>query len=217
VSSSLHVTLHFAQTLDGRIAAKDGSSRWIGGTESLRLAHRLRAEHEAVMVGVGTVVADDPQLTVRLVPGRSPRRVVVDSTLRLPLDCRAVRAGALVGTTNRAPEERRRVLTEQGCEVVVVGQDENGHVDLAELLAALAGRGIGSVLVEGGSRLITSILARRLADRIVVCIAPKILGTGIEAVGDLHIATLGAALAISQLDVTKLEQDLIVDGRLASD
>ncbi len=100
------LTVHYAQTLDGRIATRTGHSQWISGQDSLRLAHQLRASHQAVMVGVGTVLADNPRLTVRNVPGPSPLRIVVDSTLRLPLDAAVLTDGAaptLVATTPRAP------------------------------------------------------------------------------------------------------------------
>src|SRR5438132_13313869 len=103
------VTVHYAQTLDGRIATRTHSSQWISGDAALQLAHELRAAHEAVMVGVGTVVADNPRLTVRLVPGRSPLRIVADSALSLPPDASVLTDGAaktLIATTERAPHER---------------------------------------------------------------------------------------------------------------
>ncbi|MDQ3808823.1 MAG: dihydrofolate reductase family protein, partial [Chloroflexota bacterium] len=103
------VTVHYAQSVDGRLATRTGDSQWIGGPASLRLAHQLRAEHADILVGVGTVLADNPRLTVRLVAGHSPRRVVVDSTLRLPLEAHVLTDGAaptLIATTERALPER---------------------------------------------------------------------------------------------------------------
>ena len=209
------VTVHYAQTLDGRIATRTGNSRWISGEASLRLAHELRAEHQAVMVGIGTVLADNPQLTVRLVPGRSPRRVVLDSTLRIPLDAHVLADGTsptLVGTTSRAPEERIKAVEQRGAEVLVADQDPTGRVDLADLLRRLAARDVATVLVEGGARVITSALRGRLVDRLVVCIAPKVIGAGIEAIGNLGILHLTEALTFSRACFTLLEEDVIFDG-----
>ncbi len=211
------VTVHYAQTLDGRIATRTHQSQWIGGEASLRYAHQLRANHEAVLVGVGTVMADDPRLTVRLVPGRSPLRVVLDSTLRLPMGSHLLTDGAaetLIATTDRAPEERIAAARRQGAKVVVVGQDADGRVDLAELLHYLSDMGIASVLIEGGQGLITTALRRGLVDRLTVCLAPKLLGLGIEAVGDLGISSLTEALTFQELSVTRLGEDLILDGLL---
>jgi 5-amino-6-(5-phosphoribosylamino)uracil reductase/diaminohydroxyphosphoribosylaminopyrimidine deaminase/5-amino-6-(5-phosphoribosylamino)uracil reductase len=208
------VTVHYAQSLDGRLATVEGDSQWIGGPASLRLAHRLRAEHEHILVGVGTVLADNPRLTVRLVEGRSPRRVVLDSTLRLPLEVNLLTDGAaptVVATTARAPAERVRLVRERGVEVLVVPEDECGRVDLALVLDTLK---IESVLVEGGAAVITSALRQRLVNRLVVCIAPRVIGQGIEAVGDLHTRRLGEALAFRESRFEVLDDDVIFDGSL---
>src|SRR5579884_1487308 len=148
------VTIHYAQTIDGRIATRTRSSQWISGDASLRLAHELRAAHDAVLVGVGTVLADNPRLTVRLAPGRSPLRVIVDSTLRLPEDACVLRDGAaptLVATTERAAPRRIEALHHAGVSMVAVQQTSDGRVDLARLLDCLAGRGVRSLLIEGGA------------------------------------------------------------------
>lgn len=213
----LAVTLSYAQTLDGRIATAGGSSQWISGHESLRYTHVLRARHDAIMVGVGTVLRDDPQLTVRLVDGENPLRVIVDSTLRTPPQARVLSAGgpgAVVAATPAASPERRRQLEHQGVEVMVLPAALGGGVDLRALAAALAARGVRSVMVEGGARLITSMLQRQLATHIAVCIAPKLLGSGIEAVGDLSVASLGQAVQIMHPRVTALGSDLFVEGEL---
>ncbi|MGI8826428.1 MAG: RibD family protein [Chloroflexota bacterium] len=212
------VTVHYAQTLDGRIATRTGQSQWISCNATLELAHRLRAEHQAVMVGVGTVLADNPRLTVRMVPGSSPLRIVCDSTLRLPLEAHVLTDGAartILATTPRAPSERCRAVSGLGAEVIIVSQDTQGLVDMPELLLRLVKLGISSVLIEGGSRLVTSALRRRLIDRLVVCIAPKIMGAGVEAVGNLDILRVDDALQFSHAGFTAVGQDVVFDGQLA--
>ena len=212
------ITIHFAQTLDGRIASGSGDSQWIGGAESLRLAHELRASHDAVLVGLGTIIADDPQLTTRLVDGPSPLRVVADSRLRIPVTAKVLQDGAaptMVVTTDQAPEDRRHELARLGVDVAVVGRNPEGHIDVEDLTRVLAGRGIRSLLVEGGAEMITSMLRARLCDRLVVCIAPRVLGKGIEAIGDLGIERLRDALTFSRVSVERYGDDIILDGQLA--
>lgn len=212
------VTVHYAQTLDGRIASRTGDSRWVSGEGSLRLAHELRAAHDAVLVGIGTVLADDPKLTVRLVPGDSPVRVVVDSRLRIPLDANILDtsvARTIIATTPLASEERAAAIRARGAEVLRVKADADGHVDLRDLLARLRVDGIRSVLVEGGRGIITAALRDHLVDRLTVCIAPKVIGEGIAAVGDLHIDKLCDALTFERAGFIASGGDVVFYGEPA--
>lgn len=211
------VRLSFAQTLDGRMATLDGSSQWISGPEALQYAHIQRARHDAIMVGAGTIIADDPRLTVRLVEGRDPLRIVVDSSLRTPLTARVLVEGAASGTilavTQRAAPKRITAAQELGATVWVL-PEAGGRVDLAALLAALHARSIGSLMVEGGPTLMTALLRARLADTVAVCVAPKILGSGRDAVGDLGICSLAQAVQLRGVSWQRLGVDLIVEGEL---
>lgn len=214
----MRITLSYAQTLDGRIAARDGSSQWISGPESLRLTHGLRAAHGAIMVGVGTVLRDNPRLTVRLAEGRDPLRVVVDSALRTPPGAAVLAEGAAQGTLVAglagAPPERRAALEALGATVLLLPPDATGRVSLPALLAALGRDGVDSVMVEGGARLITALLRERLATHVAITVAPKILGAGIEAVGDLGNGRLADACALDGARVTGHGADLVIEGAL---
>ncbi|HEY7064512.1 MAG TPA: RibD family protein [Chloroflexota bacterium] len=191
------VTIKYAQTLDGRIATRTGESQWISSRDSLVYAHELRASHDAILVGVGTVLRDNPRLTVRLVAGANPLRVVADSALRTPLDKALLDppSDVLLAATAAADPDRRAVLEALGVQILTLPTQADGRVDLQALLLALAARGVRSVLVEGGAEMITALLRQRLAHRLVVCVAPKVLGMGVEGVGDLGIARLDDALA----------------------
>ena len=212
------VTVSYAQTLDGRLASMSGSSRWISSPESLRFTHALRAKHDAIMVGAGTACKDDPRLTVRLVPGEDPLRVVVDSALRTPLTAAVLANRAAKGTvlavTGRAPADRCDEARSLGATVLSLPEDTESRVDLSALLAELRAWDVGSVMVEGGAALITSFLCDRLVDRLVVCIAPKILGSGIEAVGDLGICELDDSLILTDASFGPYGRDIILDSRI---
>ncbi|MEK6207795.1 MAG: GTP cyclohydrolase II [Chloroflexota bacterium] len=212
------VTVHYAQTIDGRIASRTGDSRWVSGEGSLRLAHELRAAHDAVLVGIGTVLTDDPKLTVRLVPGESPVRVVVDSRLRIPLDANVLDtsvARTIVATAPVASEERAAAIRARGADVLRVNADADGHVDLRDLLARLRADGIRSLLIEGGRGMITAALRERVVDRLTVCIAPKVIGEGIAAVGDLHIDKLCDAMTFERSGFTSFGGDVVFYGEPA--
>ena len=212
------VTVSYAQTLDGRLATANGASQWISCPESLVFAHEMRASHDAVMIGVGTVCADDPRLTVRHAPGDDPLRVVVDSSLRLPptaavLADRAAK-GTVLAVTERAPKARREEARALGARVLKLPEDVSGRVDLRALMMVLRKGGVRSVMVEGGAALITSLFYNQLVDRLAVCVAPKILGRGMEAIGDLGICELADSIALVDLSVTTLGVDLILDARV---
>ncbi|MBN1614979.1 MAG: bifunctional diaminohydroxyphosphoribosylaminopyrimidine deaminase/5-amino-6-(5-phosphoribosylamino)uracil reductase RibD [Deltaproteobacteria bacterium] len=212
------VTLKFAQTLDGRIATATGHSQWISGLSARRYAHRLRACHDAVLVGVGTVSADDPELTVRHVKGRNPLPIVLDSKLSISLSAKVLRKRngrhPLLVTTERADPEKRTLLAKAGIEALVVAGDSRARVDLKAALAELGKRNLSSILIEGGATVATSVLQSGLADRLIVIIAPKIVGRGIESVGDLGIRRMDHALAVSWRKITRRGGDLILDGRI---
>jgi diaminohydroxyphosphoribosylaminopyrimidine deaminase/5-amino-6-(5-phosphoribosylamino)uracil reductase len=194
------VTLKVATTLDGRIATRTGESRWISGAPALDEAHRLRATHDAILVGIGTALADDPQLTCRL-PGlaaRSPVRIVLDPRARLPPTSMLARTAREVPVWLVAADgvaaERIEALTSLGVEVLTVAVDATGRPELDAVLARLAGRGITRLLVEGGSGVIGSFLAADRVDRLRWVHAGITLGgDAIPAIAALGIDRLGAA------------------------
>jgi GTP cyclohydrolase II len=210
-----YVVVKYAQTIDGRIATSTGDARWISGEEERRTSHALRAACDAVLVGVGTVIADDPQLTVRMVPGNSPIRVVLDSGLRTPGDARMLShdAATTIVTTSASSAEGRTELRRRGVSVLVVPAGLHG-VDLGATLVALFDAGIRSVLVEGGARVITSFLSLGLADRLVVGIAPRVLGSGTEAVRDLGITEVASSIRIEHRAVHVVGDDVLIAGDL---
>ena len=215
------VTVKFAQTLDGRIATSSGDgARRISGEESLKLAHQLRAEHHAILVGVGTVVADDPLLTVRLVTGRNPIRIVVDSLARVPVTAALLNddtpGNTIVAHVPEAPAQRLAAIHELSAQTLCVAPATDGRVDLEKLLGAVRRRGVESIMVEGGATITTQLLRLRLVDRLVVTVAPKLVGTGLSSVGDLSISKLDDALTFSELTVRQVGNDVVFDGRLAS-
>jgi diaminohydroxyphosphoribosylaminopyrimidine deaminase / 5-amino-6-(5-phosphoribosylamino)uracil reductase len=212
------VTAKFAASLDGRIATRTGESQWIGSAPSRALAHRLRQRHDAVLVGITTVLRDDPALTVRLDGAvRQPLRVVVDSLLRTPPSARlfgAAGGGAvLIATTPAASPDRWAELEAAGAEVLVF-PTLDGRVDLAALLRALAGRPVLSVLAEGGAEVLGSLRDARLIDGVVAILAPRLIGGAAApgAVGGAGAGSLAETLDLTDVEVEQLGGDLIVTG-----
>ncbi len=211
-----YVVLKFAQTLDGRIATGTGDARWISGEGERRISHALRAACDAVLVGVGTVVQDDPRLTVRMVPGASPVRIVLDSTLRMPPEAHVVAADAatIIVTTPHSDPERRRWFQERHVSVHVVPPGPGG-VDLRAALAVVRQAGIASLLVEGGSRVITSMLAAGVVDRVVVGVAPTIIGAGTDAVGPLGVTLITDGIRLTNRAMHVMDDDVLLSWDVA--
>ncbi|MCY3990593.1 MAG: GTP cyclohydrolase II [Caldilineaceae bacterium] len=173
------VTLSYAQSLDGCLTTQQGMATPISAPASLTMTHTLRATHRAILVGIETVLADDPALTVRLIAGDNPQPVIVDSHLRTPPGARLLQScGApwIATTPEGARSSRRQRLEEAGARILTLPADQEGRVDLAALLACLGTEGIGSLMVEGGARILTSFLEGGLADYAVITIAPIFLG-----------------------------------------
>ncbi|HEY8039814.1 MAG TPA: RibD family protein, partial [Polyangiaceae bacterium] len=175
-----YVSLKLALSLDGRIASRTGASKWVTGPEARARVHLLRAQHDAVMVGIGTAVADDPRLTVRDAPGHSPLRVVLDTKLRIPLAGRLVQSAREVPTwvicTTDAPSSAEEALVERGVEVLRAPPSAEGRIEPLAALKMLAARGIVTVMIEGGAELAGSVLAGAVVDELHCFIAPILLG-----------------------------------------
>lgn len=207
-----HVTWKYAATLDGRTAAADGTSRWITGEAARADVHRERALVDAVVVGIGTVLADDPALTVRAWPtARQPARVVVDSEARTPPTARLLDGAAptVIAVASDADPDRIGALRAAGADVVPIVRADRG-LDLAAVLAALYEREIRIVLVEGGATLAGSFIRGGLVDRVIGFHAPMVLGAGAPVVGDLGRTTLADAGRLELDEVTRIGDDVKV-------
>jgi diaminohydroxyphosphoribosylaminopyrimidine deaminase/5-amino-6-(5-phosphoribosylamino)uracil reductase len=210
------VTVKVATSLDGKIALHDGQSKWITGDLARARAHLLRARHDGVMVGVGTLVQDDPELTCRL-PGleaRSPVRIIADGSLRSPLTSRLIATANQVPTwiiaADSAQEDRKKAFADLGVQVLDVGRDETGNPDMMEALSKMADLGLQSLLVEGGGRLVSSLLLAGFVDRIVWFRAPKVIGDdGVAAAAALGLHDLEAAPRFHRVAVEEVGDDIL--------
>ncbi|WP_408954392.1 bifunctional diaminohydroxyphosphoribosylaminopyrimidine deaminase/5-amino-6-(5-phosphoribosylamino)uracil reductase RibD [Natroniella sp. ANB-PHB2] len=211
------VILKNAMTLDGKIATKKGDSKWITGEGSREFVHRLRDRVDGILVGIGTVLADDPRLTTRLPEGgEDATRIVLDDELKIPLDAKLVTqkssAPTIIATTEQADQAKKKKLKEAGVEVVEAGI--KNKVDLKILLEELGKRELISLLVEGGSQINASFLETKLVDKLYYFIAPKIIGgrEAIPVVAGRGVNKIEAGVVIEQLEVTKVDNDLLIIG-----
>ncbi len=211
------VILKSAMTLDGKIATSTGDSRWVTGEASRELVHRLRHKVSGIMAGIGTVLADDPLLTARRegVETSDPVRIIIDSRARIPADRRVLevtdKTRTILAVTEAADPEKIRELEAKGVSVIRI-PDRKGRVDLKILMKELGGRGIDSILLEGGAELNFSALTEGIVDKIMVFIAPKIVG-GAEAktpVGGEGIKLMKHALQLQEVDIARIDGDILI-------
>lgn len=216
------VVLKAAMTLDGKIATATGQSKWITNETSRAYGYKLRDIYDGIMVGINTVIEDNPMLTARVDGGKNPIRIVVDSSLRIDINANVVQdklAKTIVATIDKADKDKILKLQAQDVDVIVVDKDENDKVDIEKLLDILGQQNICSILVEGGATLSGSFVARKLVDKVYFFIAPKIVG-GKEAktpVAGTGILNLQEALALKDIQIEKLEEDILIIGRVDKD
>ena len=209
------VTMKFASSLDGKIATFSGESQWISDFESRKFTHHLRDINDAILVGVGTILTDNPNLTTRLVEGKNPVRVIADSNARTPLDSNVVvdkSARTMIAVTENAPLEKVFALKNSGVEIIICGDGE--YVDLEFLMQELARREITSVLVEGGGTIHFSMLKAGLVDKIYAFIAPKIIGgeNSLTSVAGMGFEKLSEAVELKDFTAEKLGEDILLSG-----
>lgn len=216
------VVLKAAMTLDGKIATATGQSKWITNETSRAYGYKLRDIYDGIMVGINTVIEDNPMLTARVDGGKNPIRIVVDSSLKIDINANVVQdksVKTIIATTDKADKDKILKLQAQDVDVIVVDKDKNDKVDIEKLLDILGQQNICSILVEGGATLSGSFVAKKLVDKVYFFIAPKIVG-GKEAktpVAGTGILNLQEALALKDIQVEKLDEDILIIGRVDKD
>lgn len=216
------IVLKAAMTLDGKIATATGQSKWITNETSRAYGYKLRDIYDGIMVGINTVIEDNPMLTARVDGGKNPIRIVVDSSLKIDINANVVQdksTKTIIATTDKANKDKILKLQAQDVDVIVVDKDKNDKVDIEKLLDILGQQNICSILVEGGATLSGSFVAKKLVDKVYFFIAPKIVG-GKEAktpVAGTGILNLQEALALKDIQIEKLEEDVLIIGRVDKD
>lgn len=209
-----YVTLTYAQSLDGAIAARPGHPLALSCLESQTMTHALRAVHDAILVGIGTVLADDPSLTVRLVEGRNPQPVILDSRLRFPTYAKLFQHAShspWIITSNEAAKERQTVLEQLGARIHRLATVSHGGINLLELLQLLGQKGIHSLMVEGGAQVITSFLSQQLVNQLIVTVAPVLVG-GVRVLDVHHLPRPNGLPHLRNVSYQRIGVDLIVRG-----
>ena len=213
------LVVKMAMTLDGKIASRSGKSRWITGQKARKFVHKLRSTSDGIIIGINTLLKDDPLLNVRLndEKNRNPARIIVDSTGRLPLESRIVKTAAeiktILATTELAPVNKLKALESKDVEVIIL-PSKNGHVDLQEMMRVLGEKEISILMAEGGGTLNYSLLSENLIDKIYFFVAPLLIGgkdapTSLEGEG---VAELVDAWRVENIEMKQLDQDLLIIG-----
>lgn len=212
-----HVTLKIAQSLDGKIATFTGHSKWISCEKARAFVRKVRAQFDAILIGAGTVCADDPELIPFDKRGPIPKRIVVDDQLSIPLDSRLltddyVTKTIVITTTSSSPEKVRRI-EERGGKVITLEAENGGLIPFRALWQKLGEMQIASVLVEGGQQVFTQALLSGQTDRLMVFVAPKLLGKGLDALGDLGVSNVNAAFEVADVTIRRIGTTFLLTGR----
>lgn len=202
------IILKSAVSLDGKIAAKNGSSKYISCESSRKYVHKLRSYVDAVLVGVNTVIVDDPLLTVRLIKGKNPKKIILDSKLKIPKDARVLQKDCIIATV----EKRKAISDKPEVKIWTIEPDKQGEVDIKKLIKKAGEEGIQSILVEGGKKVFSSFIRERLFDKIYIFISPRIIGDGIPFVEGINIDKLDSALSLNSVSYRKIGSDILVEG-----
>lgn len=205
------ITVSYAQSVDGSIASSSKKQMILSGQQSLTLTHHLRAAHDAILIGIETVLSDDPRLTVRLVEGENPQPVILDSRLRMPLDSRLLNRPDKKPWLVTTSSEPGRELEKKGVKIIRCNMQPDEKIDLPEMLQKLGKLGITSIMVEGGSQVISSFVAEKLVDQLVITVTPSLIG-GLQALsftGDNPFTPM----RLGQVEYQQLGEDLIIWAR----
>ncbi|MDP3765872.1 MAG: bifunctional diaminohydroxyphosphoribosylaminopyrimidine deaminase/5-amino-6-(5-phosphoribosylamino)uracil reductase RibD [Nanoarchaeota archaeon] len=209
------VILKVAMSVDGKIATSTGDSKYITSREARAYVHQLRSEVDAVMVGLNTVLRDNPELTPRLVKGKDPLKIVVDSKLKIPKNCHLMKdpVKLIIATTNKASKNDIKKLQQKGVNVIIT-KSKNGMVDLEDLMKQLGKHEMTSVMIEGGSQLNSSAIKENMVDKVLIFTAPKIIGNGIGAIGSLGIKKIEKAINLKNPICRRIGKDMLIEGYL---
>jgi diaminohydroxyphosphoribosylaminopyrimidine deaminase/5-amino-6-(5-phosphoribosylamino)uracil reductase len=214
------IILKAAATLDGKIATREGDSKWISGETSRNFVHRMRDQVDGVVVGIGTILKDDPQLTTRIKKGRDPYRIILDSRLRIPEEAKVigdVPSKTIIATTELADKDKREYLEKKGVRMIII-DSKRGRVDLKTCLSKLGEMGMTSLMVEGGSQINGSFLDEGLVDKILFFFSPKLIGDreALGIFGGSGKAALKEAIPLQEFNVRRMGEDILIQGYVNS-
>ena len=210
------IVIKAAISLDGKIATKTGHSKYITGMQARKYVHELRGCYDALMVGVNTVIKDNPQLTTRLAKGPNPIKIVLDTTLRIPINSKIIKKEPeklIIATSKKANKAKIKKLEKKGVKVLIVSVSK-GVIDLNELTKILAKHDICSIMIEGGAELNTAAIKSKIADKILFFISPKFIGNGLASLGDLGISKVDKSIKLNNIETKRLGKDILLEGYL---
>ncbi|NWG02384.1 MAG: bifunctional diaminohydroxyphosphoribosylaminopyrimidine deaminase/5-amino-6-(5-phosphoribosylamino)uracil reductase RibD [Syntrophaceae bacterium] len=210
------VILKVAATLDGKMATRDGRSKWMSGEASRHLVHRWRDRVDGILVGINTILKDDPMLTARVKNGRDPYRIILDSRLRIPFEAKVIRSSpskTIIATTEMAPQNKIKKLEQMGTQVLIL-HSKRGKIDLRSCLSKLGEKGMISLMVEGGSQVNGSFLDEGLIDKLLLFLSPKIMGDpqALGIFGGRGVSRLQEAVTLKEIKTRRIGEDILLEG-----